>query len=192
MASTGAENPGALGEGETTKDDGDRPARRGVVSDTSPLVHLARAGLFSLLKSFYGQLFIPPAVWREAVEEGGGRAGEAEVREAVASGWMSVRAPAEVPLLRLLRESLDAGEAEAVALAAEIEADRILLDETWARKSARGAGLLTTGTLGLLIRAREEGQLEALGPVLDELRRESFWISDRLYRQALEGVGEEP
>lgn len=89
-------------------------------------------------------------------------------------------------------ESLDAGEAEAVALAAEIGADRILLDETWARKSARGAGLLTTGTLGLLIRAREERQLEALGPVLDELRRESFWISDRLYRQALEGVGEGP
>ncbi len=168
------------------------PSRDVVISDTSPLVHLARAELFSLLKAFYGRLLIPTAVWREAVEEGQGRVGEADVREAVGDGWIEVRSPTDAPFLQLLRGELDDGEAEGIALAAEVGAGLILLDETQARQRARSVGLRTTGTLGILVRAREEGHLDALRPVLDRLRRESFWISERLYRRALGGVGEKP
>jgi predicted nucleic acid-binding protein len=170
----------------------DAPTHSPVVSDTSPLVHLSRVGLFSLLEAFYGRLLIPPAVWREAVEEGRGRVGEAEVRAAVGAGWIDIRTPTDAPLLRLLKQELDDGEAEGIALASEVGADLIVVDEAPARKSARAAGLRVTGTLGILIRARSEGHLGELRPVLDRLRLESFRISDVLYRRALEGVGEEP
>ncbi|MEP0548792.1 MAG: DUF3368 domain-containing protein [Rhodothermales bacterium] len=168
----------------------DAPTHSPVVSDTSPLVHLSRVGLFSLLETFYGRLLIPPAVWREAVEEGRGRVGEAEVR--AAAGWIDIRTPTDTPFLRLLKQELDDGEAEGIALASEVGADLIVVDEAPARKSARAAGLRVTGTLGILIRAKSEGYLDALRPVLDRLRLESFRISDVLYIRVLKGVGEEP
>jgi len=161
-----------------------------VVSDTSPLVHLSRLGHLTLLQNLYDQVLIPPAVWRETVEEGRGRAGEAEVRQAVRSGWVEVRAIASGPLVHLLKDGLDDGEAEAIALALESSADLVLLDETQAREKAGVMGLQLTGTLGVLIRARSEGKVETLRPLLDQLRRESFWISDDLYRRVLEAVGE--
>ncbi|MEM1041748.1 MAG: DUF3368 domain-containing protein [Bacteroidota bacterium] len=131
-------------------------------------------------------------MWREAVEEGQGRPGEAEVKKAPEDGWIQVQPPKDGPLLRLLGGELDDGEAEGIALAVEVGAGLLLLDETQARKRAGLVGLRVTGTLGLLVRARKEGRIDRLRPVLDRLRRESLWIGDRLYRRALEGVGEEP
>lgn len=122
-----------------------------VVSDTSPLVHLARIDRFPLLVAFYQHVLIPPAVWREAVEEGRGRAGEAEVREAVKAGWMDVRLPQGEVLVRNLKKSLDDGEAEAIALAVETNANLVLIDERQAREEAGRLGLSMAGTIGVLI-----------------------------------------
>ena len=161
-----------------------------VVSDTSLLIHLSGLGHLALLRALYQQVLIPSAVWRETVEEGRGRAGEVEVREAVRSGWVEVRPVANGPLVQLLKEGLDDGEAEAIALALEATADLVLLDETQAREKAALMGLPLTGTIGVLIRAKREGLVETLRPLLDQLRQESFWISESLYRRALEAVGE--
>ncbi len=161
-----------------------------VVSDTSPLIHLSRIGQLALLRDLYRRVLIPAAVWRETVEEGQGRAGEAEVRAAAQSGWVEVRRVQSRPLVRVLTDGLDDGEAETIALAAEAAAVLVLLDETQAREKARSMGLPLTGTLGVLMRARRNGMLGSLRPVLDRLRQESFWIDERLYRKALEAVGE--
>jgi predicted nucleic acid-binding protein len=88
---------------------------------------------------------------------------------------------------------LDDGEAEVISLAIELKASLILLDETEARRVAGLYELNKTGAVGVLIRARLEGKIESLRPELDRLRIESgFWIEERLYRQALSAVGEEP
>ena len=94
-------------------------------------------------------------------------------------------------MLHLLKRDLDAGEAEAIALAKEIKAELILLDERDARKIAKSLSLKTLGTVGVLIKAKQSGKIESLQVMLDVLRDQAqFRISDSLYALALESVGE--
>lgn len=162
-----------------------------VVSDSSTLIHLSAIGKLVLLREFYGKIIIPPAVWKETVEEGKGRAGAVEIKKACEDSWIEVVSPGDEALLRLLKRDLDEGESEAIALAVEREADVVLLDESDARRVADVFGLRMTGIVGLLIRARLEGKLAFLRQELDRLREEGgFWMSDNLYRRALKAVGE--
>lgn len=127
------------------------------------------------------------------MEEGQGRLGAAEVQAARSDGWIEVRTATNELLLRSLKQELDDGEAEVISLAVELQASLVLLDETEARRVASLYALNKTGAIGVLIRACLEGKLEALRPELDKLRTEAgFWIEEKLYRQALAAVGEEP
>lgn len=94
-------------------------------------------------------------------------------------------------MLCLLKMALDSGEAEAIALAKEIHAELILLDERAARKIAKSLRLDVLRTVGLLIRARQIEKIISLKDVLDQLRSDAkFRISETLYKLALETVGE--
>ncbi len=163
-----------------------------IVSDSSTLIHLARIGRLALLKEFFGQVVITLAVYKEVVEQGGGRAGAAEVTRACQSGWIEIMAPADESLVRLLKRDLDDGEAEVIALAIEQRAMLLLVDESEARRIAGMYGLPKTGVIGILLRAKREGHIDSLRVELDRLRGPGgFWIEDRLYHQALRTVGEE-
>ncbi len=94
------------------------------ISDSSTLIHLAGIGRLGLLKAFYDKIFITPAVWREVVEEGGGRPGAQEIKEAHTSSWIEIVAPSNESLVRLLERELHKGEAEAIALATQISIRR--------------------------------------------------------------------
>ena len=87
-----------------------------VVSDSSPLISLARIGELEILRCLYGEILIPQAVWDEIVVEGEGRPGADEVR---GSGWIRCEPVSNLHLARILRRELGAGEAEAIALAVE-------------------------------------------------------------------------
>jgi hypothetical protein len=164
-----------------------------VVSDTSVLIHLAGIDRFSLLRRLYAELTIPQAVWRETVEEGSGRPGALETRSAHTSGWIEVSAPdTDTDPSRQLREALDVGEAEALALADQLQADLVLLDESAARRWAEELEIPKTGTVGVLLRAKREGLIDAVRPALDALRKTAFWIDDSLYRHALDAANERP
>ncbi len=86
---------------------------------------------------------------------------------------------------------LDAGEAEAIILATEINADLIILDEKLGRFHAKHADLKVTGTIGILIKAKAEGLIKELKPLLDELTEKDVWISEKLKSEILKRVGEE-
>jgi hypothetical protein len=134
---------------------------------------------------------VPPAVWREVVEEGKGRAGVTEVETAVSEGWIQVETFSNDLLLRLLKRDLDEGEAEAITLAIETNANLIVLDETEARRIADTYGMKKTGTIGILIRAKLAGKIGSLKDEMDRLRSGAgFRLEDRLYYQALAAVGE--
>jgi len=163
-----------------------------VISDSSTLIHLASIGRLELLREFYERITIPPAVWREVVAEGKGRAGAAEVEIAHDASWIEVAVPKDSNLLQLLKRELNEGEAEVIALAIERQADLVLLDETEARRIAELYELSKTGVVGILIRAKLEGKVHSLQEELDALRqRGGFWIAEDLYRRALESVGEQ-
>ena len=161
------------------------------VSNASPLIHLAAIGSFDLLHDFFQEIRIPPAVWREVVEEGRGRPGAAEVEQAATQRWLRVVPLEDEALAKSLKRVLDDGEAEAVGLAVQEKADVVLLDETEARKAAEVQGLVKTGVIGLLIRAKRQAKVNSLKERLDRLRDEGgFWIDDSLYRAALQAVDE--
>lgn len=162
-----------------------------VISDTSTLIHLSSIERLGLLQDFYGQVVLPPAVWREVVEQGHARAGASEVSKAHQDGWIQILAPTNEPFLRLLQHDLGTGEAEAIALAVEQHADLILIDESDGRRMAAVYEPHKTGIIGILIRGRLENKIPVLKPELDNLRAlGGFWIEDKLYQQALETVGE--
>ena len=88
-------------------------------------------------------------------------------------------------MARLLATTLDPGEAEAIALALEMSADLILMDERDGRSAAERAGLPVTGVLGVLLRAKNEGQIQLIKPEVDALRtRARFFLSARLQEKA--------
>ncbi|UUO15482.1 MULTISPECIES: DUF3368 domain-containing protein [Aphanizomenonaceae] len=90
-------------------------------------------------------------------------------------------------VVRELQQSfkLDLGESEAIALAEEIRASQLLIDERAARKVAMARKLPLIGTVGILLLAKRRGLLDIVKDVLDEMQAQGMRISDRLYVQVL-------
>jgi len=155
-----------------------------IVSNASPLINLARIEKLSLLQELYGELIIPGAVWQEIVVEGAGQPGADEVK---AADWINQRAVTNRQLTQALKQELDAGEAEAIALALEIGADLLLMDEHLGREVARHLGLRYTGLIGVLIEAKRKGFITSVKPCLDQLRDIArFRLSEVLYVRVLQ------
>ena len=159
-----------------------------VVSNASALINLARIGKLELLHELYGELVIPEAVWQEVVIEGAGQPGTDEVK---AAAWIKKHVITNKQLLHALQQDLDAGEAEAIALASEIKAELLLMDERLGRETAHYLGLRYIGLIGVLIEARHKGLISAVKPHLDALRdMAGFRIRDELYLRVLRDEGE--
>jgi hypothetical protein len=163
-----------------------------VVSDASPLVHLAAIRQFELLNKLYSLVFIPKAVWTEVAIAGHGRPGAAEVEQAIANGWIQIKNPGNANLARGELATLDQGEAEALALALDLKADIVLLDEVRGRSVARSLGLRAVGTLGVLIEAKRQGFITSFRDQLERLGRDSqLQLSDEIKALAIKMSGEQ-
>lgn len=159
-----------------------------VVCNTSPIIALACAGQLDLLRAVYAQIIVPDAVFEEITVAGAGEPGASEI---AAASWIKRQSARNAPLVTALRLDLDAGEAEAIALAIENNADLILLDERIGRRAAQRLGLTVVGTLGVLIAAKDRGLLAAVRPVLDALCVDAgFWIADELYNAVVKAANE--
>ncbi|HEY9825602.1 MAG TPA: DUF3368 domain-containing protein [Stenomitos sp.] len=157
-----------------------------VVSNTSPILNLAIVGQLDLLRQQFGQIQIPPAVIDELkiVED---RPGSQSIQDAVNAGWIQVQSVRNQSFVQLLRQTLDRGEAEAISLALELQAQLILLDERDGRKVAKSLDLQVTGVLGVLLRAKESGKLPSLQPTIEELTQKAgFWIAPELMAKILQ------
>jgi uncharacterized protein len=165
-----------------------------VVANTTPLILLAKCGLFSLLQRFYGQLLLPPAVWREVVEEGNGRAGQQETADARTTEWIAVRDLRGREMAQRLRDTfgLGDGESEVIALAQECTADLVLLDDERAVRQARELGFVVRRTPGILALAKHQGLIMSVKEHLVALRAEGLWLSAQAYERILRDIGEEP
>ena len=163
-----------------------------VVSDTSPVLNLAIVGQLSLLREQFGEIWIPPASHDElCVDED--LPGSQAVREALDAGWLRVEEVKDRPLVQVLRRDLDKGEAEAIALAVEVRAGWVLLDEREGRRIAKSLGLKVTGVLGILLRARGVGKIPSLRQVMVELQdKAGFRIGADLFADFMRESGENP
>lgn len=164
----------------------------GVVSDSSVLIARGAAAHFDLLKESYQTVVVPGAVWHEITTSPLPLPGTAEARRARQDGWLRVEMPRNRELVASLAATLDLGEAEAIALASELGAALLLIDESDGRAAAKSLGLALAGTVGIFLRARLCGRLDALKPVLDQLvRSQSFRLSRSLDERVLEQVGKQ-
>jgi predicted nucleic acid-binding protein len=159
-----------------------------VVSNTSPLTNLAAIGRFDLLQDLYHQLHIARGVWDELNAEGKHWPGRDEVAEA---NWIEQHPVQNEALVTALRRDLDRGEAETIALALELGADLVLLDEKEGRHAAGRFGLRVVGVVGILLEAKAKGMIETVRPHLDALRQTAgFYLSASLYQYTLTLAGE--
>ncbi len=160
-----------------------------VVSDTSPLIYLARLGHFQWLKDFHGEILIPPAVWSEITDAGAKWPEAAKTTQAAASGWLRVQAPTTI-LPAASVDDLDRGEMEAISLASELGL-LLIIDEQAGRRIAASIGLKITGVLGLLFEAKVRGLIPSLRHELDRLRDETtFFLSEAVRTAVLRQAGE--
>jgi len=158
-----------------------------VVSNASPLINLARIQRFNLLKQFYGRVTIPMAVYDEVMIQGQERDGSREVRNAA---WILRTAPTDELAVSALAAQLDRGEASAIILARELNAELLLIDEIHGRRVAEKLGVKITGTLGILARAKREGLIPNVRDEIARLQSQGTWIHPKLSRDILELVGE--
>lgn len=151
-----------------------------VVSDTSVVTALIQIGRIDLLAEIFGGVVIPEAV-----------ADELAVSHVALPAWIRTMSVRNRRVVEDMYVELDAGEREAIALALELEADFLLMDEKLGRAAAQRAGLTTIGILGVASAAKRKGLLSSVAPVIRELREQaSFWISAELEARVLQDAGE--
>lgn len=149
-----------------------------VVADTSPINYLLQTGNVDLLPRLYGQVVLPTAVHNELLDRGSLDV----VREWAGAlpAWISVQAPTTAP------ESvsgLHRGEIDAIALAEELHAGLVLMDDAAGVRYARERGITITGTLGVLVEAAQNGWLQ-IDAALSKLKDTDFRATPGLYERA--------
>lgn len=159
-----------------------------VVSNTSPIFYLSVIGQLDLLRQLYDEIAIPTIVYNEITHVGNT---DASARVVPTLSWIKTQSATDRAFVNTLRTELDPGEAEAIALAVELNADRLLMDERLGRAAAMRVGLQVTGVLGILIAAKRNNSIQEVKPLLDALIEQvSFWIDAQLYVEVLQAVGE--
>jgi predicted nucleic acid-binding protein len=156
-----------------------------VVSNTTPIISLLKLKRLELLQQLYTKINIPSAVYKE-IEEGKNKDFYTDLSKIQ---WINIIEIQDKQSVKYFLD-LDTGEAEAIVLATELTADLIILDEKLGRFHAKHAELKVTGTIGILIKAKTEGLIDELKPLLNELTEKDVWISEKLKREILMKVGE--
>ena len=161
-----------------------------VVSNTSPLFYLSTIDQLDLLYQLYREIFIPTAVFEEITDVGNT---DISAKIIPTLSWIQIRSPRDIDFVNQLRTELDQGEAEAIALAVELNAQRLLMDERLGRATALDVGLEVTGVLGVLIAAKHNDFIQEVKPLLNALREKAgFWVNEELYLEVLQAVDESP
>lgn len=158
-----------------------------VISNTSPISNLAAIGQLDLLQQLYGSIIIPVAVYQELLNAGTTHPGVLAVQ---ILDWIEIQPVTNMEQLLTLQTHLDPGESEAIALALELNADRLIIDERRGRNEAIRAGLRVTGLLGLLLAAKQQDFIPLVQPILDDLIAQGFWVREQLYAEVLQLAGE--
>ncbi len=158
-----------------------------IVSDTTPLISLMKVSKLDVLKSLFGKVIIPDAVYKELTDNERFSEEAELIRNCDFIEIIAVNDRLSVVSLQL-KSGLDIGETEAIICAEENKADTILMDEAAGRRTAKSLGLNIMGTIGILLSAYEDSVLSAeeVREALNKLRMSNRHISENLLNVALE------
>ncbi len=159
-----------------------------VVSNTTPLIGLAVIGQFDLLHQLFAEIHIPQAVYDEVVVAG--RELEEAKREVSNAPWIQTVAVQDQLAVDVLLDELDRGEAETIVLGRELAADWVLMDEKKGRRKLTQLGIQKVGTIGILLKGKQEGMIQTLRPSLEMLREKGFSVSQPVIDAVLQQANE--
>ncbi len=161
-----------------------------IVSNTSPLIYLAKLGKLELLKRLFNKIIIPWAVYEEVVLRGKERGfiDATIIENAINNDWIEVKKIIAEDIN--LSSELDAGESEAIQLAKELNASLLLIDDAPARTLAESFGLSVKGTLYVLTKSYKKELINKseIKNLLSRLISLGFRISPEIYGRILEEI----
>ncbi len=160
-----------------------------VISDTTPIISLIKAGRLELLQKLFNVVYIPAAVYMELTEN---KAYSEEIKIVQECPFLFIEEVQNEKSVMILRNfaGLDAGESEAIILADEKQSDVLLMDEHRGRQVAKKMGIVITGTIGILIQAFDEKILtkKEVEECIIKLKENEIRISEKLYRKLREYI----
>ena len=153
-----------------------------IVSDTSPLIILKKSEAIFILDNLFDKVLIPKSVQKELFKK----------EKEFFSSLRILRAtdPNDLNLIKALKLIVDEGEAEAIALALELNLP-ILIDDRKGRRVAEKLGLKFIGSLGLLKIAKERGIIAEVKPFIQKFLNKGYYLDEGLIKRFLENLGEE-
>lgn len=161
---------------------------RKIIANSTPLIALSKIGKLSLLKLIYKEIIIPYAVYEEV-------AIESKIKDSsdfiVDSGFIKIMKIRNEEAKKLFITSLHKGEVEVMILAKEIGADLCIIDDLLARRYAKYYNLNITGTIGVILKAKELGFITDIRSILNDLIDSGIYIDRKLYNNVLQIAKEE-
>jgi predicted nucleic acid-binding protein len=152
-----------------------------IVCDSSPLFALAICNQLELLDKLYDTIILPDTVYAEISVSG-----KPHASDLAAWGKGRVVSVTNEELCKAFNLLLDRGEAEAMTLYKEKSADLLLIDEHKGRKIAEMYEIKIVGTLGILLKAKQEMLIPEIKSSIEILQKSTIRISGELYHRALE------
>ena len=158
-----------------------------VVTNTGPLIMLAKIDQLTLLQQMFTTVFIPPAVHRELLAKSGPEVNRLDA--ALAQFIEIMPKPRLSSAVLTITGHLEAGEQQAIALA-HAQKTTLVIDVRLGRLAARQLGIAVTGSAGILIESKRRGYIPAVIPLLEAARQHGYWLSDGLLAVAAKLTGE--
>ena len=160
---------------------------RKVIANSTPLIGLCKIGRLDILKTMYGNITVPQAVFDEVTKKND--SAKKQISEAT---WIHIEAVRETKSKRMYKAKLHEGEVEVMILAQEHDGDHlVIIDDGAARKTAEFLGLNVTGTIGVLIKSKKEGHIKEVMPLIFELEKHGIYFSEALKSRVRRLSGEE-
>jgi predicted nucleic acid-binding protein len=147
-----------------------------IIADTSCFILLTKIKQLDLLKKLYGTVITTNAIATEFGKQ--------------LPDWVIIQNPIDEKYQYLLSLQVDKGEASAITLALEDTNSTIILDDLKARKLAKQLNISITGTLGIIVKAKQLGIIPSIKPLINKIRQTNFRITPMLEKLALKESGE--
>lgn len=158
-----------------------------VVSDTGPLIALAKIDHLWLLENLFLEVHIPPVVHHELLAK---NSPESNTLNEALNDFIHVAAAPAIPAeIKVVTSRLDSGEQQAVALAYERQ-EPVILDDRLGRAAAKKLTISVTGTAAVLLQAKQSQLIPAVHPLLLQIRQNGYWLSDEVLTTVAKMAGE--
>ena len=156
------------------------------VVNASPLIYLSRAGLLDILQIISPEIVVPQTVAMEILRRGAADITAQAIRQ---NTWLKVSSTLAVPP-EITAWSLGAGESAVLSWALANKNTEAIIDDLAARRCAAALQIPVRGTLGIILTAKRRGEISAARPLLEKLRQNGMYLSDKVLNKALLLIGE--